>query len=64
MDAQHVFNAYDVDHFAYRTTLDDNCILVTKELKTEHNISIMDQQLSSFSLSRLYNRRCQSMDQS
>ena len=64
MDAQHIFNAYDVHHFAYRTDLDDNCILVTNELKTQHNISIMDQQQSSSFFSRLYNRYCQFMDQS
>ena len=64
MDAQHIFNAYDVHHFAYRTDLDDNCILVTNELKTQHNISMIDQQQSSSFFSRLYDRYCQFMDQS
>ena len=64
MDAQFVFNAYEVYHFAYRKVLDDKCILVTNELKTEHNTSVTTQNSSSFFINRMYDQFCHFMEQS
>ena len=64
MDAQFVFNAYEVYHFAYRKVLDDKCILVTNELKAEHNISVITQNSSSFFINRMYDQFCHFMEQS
>ena len=64
MDSQFVFNAYDVHHFAYRKTLNDNCILVTSEIKAQHKISAIDQHTSSSFFNRLYDKFCHFMEQS
>ena len=64
MDAQFVFNAYEVHHFAYRKVLNDNCILVTNEVKAEHKISMISQYSSSSCTDRMYDQFCHFMDQS
>ena len=58
MDSQFVFNAYDVHHFAYRRKLSDNCVLVTSEVKAQHQITTITHQRSSSFFNQLYDQFC------
>ena len=64
MGSQFVFNAYEVYHFDYPQTLNDDCILVTSEVMAEHNISVITQNSSSSFFNRMYDQFCHFMEQS
>ena len=44
--------------------MNDNCILVTSEIKAQHKISAIDQHTSSSFFNRLYDKFCHFMEQS